>query len=203
MTESARRLVGLLAAATALSAVAAVVVWRTATRPSLSAEYAASGEEHDSTRERRLVDRHPVRDPSGESAATGMTPIVAGAVPLPREPLPSLGADSRGARAARAAAILQPPRPPREPPPPKPAEVAIRQRLTVVLERHAGTALAFVTCDGDTPSCRARVEARDLENVAAAARDVSAQYAGHVAIRLHENITGFNGRLFVGRTPTV
>lgn len=194
MTGAARLALGVIAVAAALVVAAAVLLWPAAVKspglvpgaarlaqsvsaPELGMGTGSGTSSHVRERVPAIEERHSV---VGLAAGPEQPPVTP-----PRDP------------ASLAAAILEPPQPPRLPPPPKPAEVAIQQRLSAVLDQHPGTELKFVACDEDGAPCRARIQARDLETVVAAASEASVQYEGHLDIKLHEQPTAMSGRFFV------
>lgn len=194
MTRAARRALGALAVAAALVVAAAVLLWPAsvklpglapgAARMAQAVSPSDPGKGAGSATSSHVQERMP---------ATEERHGVVGPAAGPEQPPVTPPSD----RASLAAAILDPPQPPRLPPPPKPAEVAIQQKLSAVMDQHPGTELKFVACDEEGAPCRARLQARDLETVVAAASEASAQYDGHLDIKLHEQPTAMSGRFFV------
>jgi hypothetical protein len=99
--------------------------------------------------------------------------------------------------AAAALAIMVPTPPPTPPPPPSAAEVALRGELATLVQHYPGTELAYSVCEGDGQVCRGRIQAREQDALAKAARAAGDQFQGRASIDVHELTTAFNGRFFV------
>jgi hypothetical protein len=218
MTGAARRALGGITVAAALVASAAVWFKSTVPKPPATvpgdsrvvfAESSTESERSSPPRSRTalgdpamatlLAKNQTARKPTN-------APTVPAAVPNRPEETGGIGSAGHGQRVVVAptgqmagvvASILEAPQPPQAPPPPKPAELAIEQKLSGFMGQHPGTELKFVACDEDGTPCRARVQARDLESVVAAAKATSAQYGGRVDIKIHEQPTAFNGKFYV------
>lgn len=187
MTGAARRMLGIIAVAVAGIGVG-VAVLASRARTGNDPNTAGQGSGPSSTKAANASAYPRTRSASGEAQASA--PRLGSEGP----PLPSLPV-SRG-RAPRALSIMRPKDTTTPPAPPKPEEVAISRRLAPVLERHPGSELMFVVCEQDTPPCRARLQARELDTVLAMSREVSGSFQGRVGIKVHEHTDAFTGRYF-------
>jgi hypothetical protein len=192
MTGAARHLLAAMAVAAALVVAAAVLLWPSIVKPRTVSPRPPSPTQLEALPDDNGGASEQPKPPALAPVAVHPHVVAGGVASQVQPPV----ADTSEIPAL-VAAILQPPQAPSPPPPRKPAEVALEQGLSGAIAHNPGSELTFVACDEDGAPCRARLQAGDLGTVAAAAREASVRYEGHVDIKLHEQVTAYNGRIFV------